>query len=300
MPWDYYKNGVSKSFIESFLEDKLHCKLKYVDGLSPKYQGDGLKFGTLMHNVLESFYTEKPFDLNTYDFEGDDRVQENEQMLALAEALGNRYTTYFDTDKTEYKWEFYEKSFRVPYNDTFIQGRFDGGVYKNGQFWIFDSKFLSNINEDLIFAGLPFDIQTQLYIIAARKMGYDPVGIIYNIVRRPQPRKKPTLKALYEHIVGEIESKPDHYFKRIPCLIKPEETERFIQNTLDPVLDDIYNWYKAGFPAYLNPLTLVGKYGKSPFYEYLTTGSTAHIRTRRDQSNRESGRPEQVPDEIQI
>jgi hypothetical protein len=127
-------------------------------------------------------------------------------------------------------------------------------------------------------------MQTMLYcFVTYLSTGIFPNKIIYNVIRRPDlyRRKGENLVDYLRRTGEDIDSRPDHYFKRYNCSLVQDDITGFQKNTLDPILRLFIQWWdsikknptKEGrFQSpyhYLNSSALVGKYGKVEMWDAI-------------------------------
>lgn len=297
MLWNFYRDGITQSFINKFLTCKYQCYLEYCEGWQSKKLPMWFNFGHHVHYILENVYTDfkAPTVGDIHDllrryqginFPDPDNEQLRENQL-IFESVSRLIQTYFFHYNKEFKnnWLHTEKVFKIPFEDTYLTGRFDG-IFEDesGELWLIDHKCLSIVDEDSLIASLPFDLQVNLYLYAATEsFGRFPSGLIYNIIRRPGDRMKdnesPTKFA--DRIMLKVLGKLDYYFIRIPLRRDPLELKDWIQNQLRPIISEIREWYNNGcFPRYVTPQALVGKYGRCSTFGLITSGSTYGLRKR--------------------
>lgn len=232
-------------------------------------------------------------------------------------------------DVQERKPLFQEKVFNVKYelpSGRFVRlrGKFDAvdiiGCGKGAGIYLQENKTKADINEQQLVRQLTFDLQTMMYLVALKegRLGYGkhgdmefggayPVlGVRYDVVRRPLGggapgnirRKKPTKalpdgeskEAFYRRLGGIIKDSADHYFMRWKVEVTPDDVERFCRQCLNPILENLLDWWDEVNPPAKQPRPLnystphnwrhpFGVYnpldegGSTDLDEYLTTGS---------------------------
>ena len=72
-----------------------------------------------------------------------------------------------------------ELKVEVEIGNYIIQSIIDGFVYWNDAVWLFEHKFMAQVRT----GSLDLDPQISLYLLVARKLGYEPRGVLYNVVR---------------------------------------------------------------------------------------------------------------------
>lgn len=130
---------------------------------------------------------------------------------------------------------------------------FDAGPDLPGRVWIVEHKSTGKPPaEDRFYLGIDLDLQSALYYDAARELGYQPAGVLYDVIRRPDfddPKPPPQLKkdgtpraqkadvqytnprhgepaAVYEERVYQLAiERPGDYFHRRALTIEPWQIE---------------------------------------------------------------------------
>lgn len=131
--------------------------------------------------------------------------------------------------------------------------------------WLFETKTKGDVDIQQIQRQLTFDLQTMLYLIALEgtksgtSIGGPIKGVRYNVVRRPLSggkgtiiRHKPTKsnpqgeswEAYYKRVEQVIRESPDHFFARWKTEIMPGDIQRFRRECLDPILEQLCDWYE--------------------------------------------------------
>jgi hypothetical protein len=172
-----------------------------------------------------------------------------------------------------------------------LRGMRDGLYsFQENTFGIFETKTKSRIVEQEILDGLQYDMQTMMYCFCTfLETGNYPNQVTYNVIRRPEMyRRKNEESVNYFRRLGEdIDSRPDHYFKRYRVHILKADIEMFRDKTLTPLLKLFVQWWESikknplsedanGVPGrwsspyhYLNSSALVGKYGKTAMWDAI-------------------------------
>jgi len=243
--WDLWRDGVTQSLIQKWLQCPKQCELEYYWGWTPIKQSEGITFGKILHYVLEQAYQEQsqalPYSTNKIEYylqqhkeKQDKKIQLSsdeygirEVIYAKASALLRAYFFYFAKD-FEYHWWTVETKFKVngPSGTGIeLNGMIDGIFSKTASIdnlYLIDHKFLSVINVDILDLLLPSDFQINFYLYCARKFlsetyGLSPKikGFYYNVVRRPGlkfTKKDGNLKNYEKRVFQAILEKPHYYF----------------------------------------------------------------------------------------
>jgi hypothetical protein len=208
-----------------------------------------------------------------------------------------------------------EETFCVPYElpsgrVVKLRGRWDSvdllGKGKKAGIYLWENKTKGDIKEELLRRQLEsgFDLQTMLYLVALRQYAdenrgqYAPTrGIIYNVVRRPLSggkhsirQHKPTKKnpsgessgEYYKRLGGLIAEEPEHYFMRWKVEVSPQDVERFRREFLDPILEqlcDWWHWVTIGNPWGNAGAYMYGTHYRTPFgfYNALAEGGSSEL-----------------------
>lgn len=175
-----------------------------------------------------------------------------------------------------------EEAFSVPYKlpsgrTVRLRGKWDSvDLVKEGKqtgVWLQENKSKGDIRPEILQRQLRMDLQTMLYLVALEAqypadMGmlplqsngkpYPILGVRYNVVRRPLSGGKGTIvqhkpsksnpqgetkEEYYERLRGILEGCPNEYFMRWKCLVTPTEVLRFRQRCLDPILEQLCDWW---------------------------------------------------------
>lgn len=209
-----------------------------------------------------------------------------------------------------------------------LRGKWDAvgleGKGKSAAIYLGENKTKGEIIEEQVKKQLDFDLQTMFYLTALSErlkmdcemdrrltlqnslLGKDygiPAGIRYNVVRRPLSggkgsirQHKPTKskpqgeskEEFYSRLSSIIAEDPGHYFMRWRVQVTPQDIERFKQQFLNPLLEQLIDWWgwvssplglKQPFTDASHWRTPYGFYnilaegGSTELDEYLATGS---------------------------
>ena len=305
--WDFWSEGVTSSLLSSFLECREQTRLYYVEGWKPKGTKLALAFGTCCHWVLENIYRGSKSApspvlpkavIRMYDQRWKDEVgkpsQQQIEVHNMAVGLANVVLPHYlrrwagDFPGGKYlgkpgvpvpaKWLGLEKQFSVPYTypdgkKTRIRGTRDGVFQdKNGDVWVFDTKCRSVIIEEDIEDTLPLDLQQMLYLWAyEQETEKVAAGTVMNIIRRPGHRlgRDESLGVFFKRVGKEVEKKPDHYFLRFKMEVTGSDMIHWRREVLDPLMQDVRNWVEGGGAHYLNPNSLITKYGRCNLFNAI-------------------------------
>ena len=310
--WSFWKDGVSSSLLSLFLSCREQFRLEVVEGWRSRTEPLFFGFGTCGHWILEKAYGRLPIPnekwlnsiLPDYHKQWEASVKmptakQYEQQTRIYRMMRALMPTYFkrwagDWSRHRYssttgvanpvEWVALEKRFEVPYvfpdGETVpIRGTRDG-IFKDkrGKLWIIDSKFRSIIKHDDIIETMEYDLQQMLYLWAAtQELIQLPAGTILNVVRRPgQILGKNELEDDYYSRMREDIENPkrwDHYFMRFELAVVIQDIRRWQMLVLDPLMHDVRAWWEGSTSHYMNPNSLVSKYGRCPMFIPITKGN---------------------------
>ena len=192
-------------------------KLRYRDKLAPIVGRSALAFGTAIHKGLETWSVEKAMQTLITDYpksqeEADEQDIATVTVRALLEGYFNRYEP-FQEHNPEMQFEMKMKVNCRSSSVMAIAGKMDDLAKVDSRWWIVEYKTASRLDGSY-FDRLYVDSQITMYMYAAERLGYNPAGVIYRVIRKPSIRKgqKETLEAFLERLKKDIEERPDFYF----------------------------------------------------------------------------------------
>jgi hypothetical protein len=323
--WDFWKHGVTSSFLGTFLSCREQTRLAFVQGWSSKTLSLAIEFGTCMHWILEQAYSpatgfmkkrkvptvewckktvaayQKMWLKDTKD-PTPKQIEQQEMVYGLAEQVAPVYFRRWDGDFTgEYtqgnntvrpvKWVSLEEIFCVPYEYPDgkivpLRGRRDGVFLDQRQdIRVLDTKCRSVINEQDTMDTMEHDLQQMFYLHVTDEqvrrglisgVKKPPVGMVLNTIRRPGHRQTQgeTLKVFLERVGKDIAQpkNKDYQFPRFQLDITPDEVRSWKKRVLDPIMMDVRMWWEGTVPHYLNPNSLLSKYGRCGLFLPITKG----------------------------
>lgn len=313
---DLYRDGVTYSFLSKFLLDREQARLTYVEGWTTCGVSENLDFGSAYHYLLEQWAAKA--SAFRADQALDDWVQATaeergltgkelsklQDIASLAMEVFQSYRTFWlNNNGHEYRYQYkcWEEEFKVPYaiedRTVPLRGRFDAIFQTPHGLWLLENKTKTFIDEEGLQASLSQDLQTMLYMYAARTLyREEPKGVVYNVIRKPQHRQtaKERRTDFLKRVRTEIQKNPRKYFMRWEVTMAPGDLDAWEERTLRPLMRQVVLWWEEikqnpfdpwSIPNrvhhFINPEGLYTRYGRSPFFEYLTRGSTYGIRKRK-------------------
>lgn len=180
----------------------------YGHGIRPVERAGSLRFGSLVHTGLEAIWLR-----NGAELPADGDAFEMEKARAMLDGYAIRWAA------DNYEVIGVEMQFRVRLVNpdtgarslTFeLGGKLDALVRDSaGEVWVVEHKTSS---EDITagsqyWGKLRMDSQVSTYIFAAREMGYQPRGVLYDVLKKPQQKPllaTPVESRKYVKATGEL------------------------------------------------------------------------------------------------
>ncbi len=278
--------GVTQSMIGRYLCCKERFRILVIEGLKPHPRFNApMDFGSMWHSCEEGLAS-GPWDSHQWEAKLEECVnrmmaqypRDVENILHWTSITQELFPVYIEywadhPDMQNRTHLLAEQIFDVPYTlpsgrTVRLRGKWDAADLvedtQNAGIWLQEDKTKSSIDRAKIKRQLTFDLQTGLYLVAleekreeVRQMvsgvlggvlankGIIPVrGVRYNVVRRSAHKSTASmLKKVYED-VGEGRS--GEWFDRFNVYVSPQDTKRFKQECLDPVLENLcddYSWW---------------------------------------------------------
>ncbi len=314
------RDGVTQGLLGRFMACPEKHNLGTVQGLGPVRTSGALAFGSLVHEVLDRIYSLQreawvSGTLETYqpteliapimeEMEQRDRsllqltnltsalaLQDLELNYGMADLIIRHYFDHWKRDRMEFDWQALEQIFSVPYSYQHpsygslsipVRGKFDGIFRtKNGELWLFETKTKARIEDETIVDKLPFDLQVCLYIWAAQQVYDSPLnGVVYNLIRRPQLRKKQsdTLRSFLDRIDEDISSRRTFYFVRYQAYIPREDMQEWVRD-FNGIMEQLIQW-TLGVYHYRNSQSCTGRYGSCEFLRKCSSGDMMGLHKR--------------------
>ena len=191
--------------------------LRYHECLVPIRGRSALAFGTAIHKGLETGSIDEALNALITDYpqsqeEADEQDIASVTVRALLEGYFKHYEPFAE-HKPEYQFMLPMLGGRGKSNIMAIAGKVDDLVRIDGRWWIVEYKTASRLDASY-FDRLYVDSQITMYMSAMERLGYNPAGVIYRVIRKPSIRRtqKETLEAFLERLRKDIEDRPEFYF----------------------------------------------------------------------------------------
>jgi len=274
------EDGITFSLLSKFLTCRERFRIRVIEGLKPAERFSGkMEFGNLWHAAEEAHATADEswseavsvyasLLSNKFPYDRD----EIDKWRAVVLTQFQLYVDYWSKhpDVIARTPLMSEQVFDVPYKlpsgrTVRLRGKWDSIDLVGGKqpgIWIQENKTKQRIDERQICRQLTGDLQTMLYVVAFSEYQYpsDPKaeltgpeelndyplkGVRYNIIRRTEHRvgKKETLSDFCDRLKGIVLENPGEWFMRWNVIVTPTDVKRFRERTLDPILEQLCEWY---------------------------------------------------------
>lgn len=134
--------------------------------------GAAADFGTLVHRLLEHLYRTGDLDL-----------------AGVTDAKARALVIAYDVIWPKRETLEVEREFTYDLEGHTIAGKLDAVIRdEDGRVWIVEHKTTSRDADvgSVYWQRLTLDLQCSIYIDGARSLGYDPAGVIYDVLRVPR------------------------------------------------------------------------------------------------------------------
>lgn len=305
--WSLYGDGpncgVTQSILAKFLTCPEKMRLGVVEALETEFERkEAAEFGNFIHDALDAIYSgykdaddkelyemlvnkriyavvEKIYEIRKAELEGMESSTEDLELHSeLAKVMLPIYFEKWEED-FDADWIDLEGVYSWTYNKlqkpVTIRLKIDGIKRSkvNGKLRIKDTKTKGQIVEDEIALKLPIDLQLMTYLLSWWKItGELPGGVEYDIIRRPQERRKAG-ENVYEYclrVQANMAADPSHYLIRMQAQILKSDLEEF-ENRFDNYMQQLERWYLGEY-HYLNPTACTGRGYKCPFLRICGSG----------------------------
>lgn len=306
--WDFYRDGVSPSCINSFFQDREAFRLHYVEGWESGYYSFAMEWGNIFHWLHERWINKHKQDILEYakrwlherEITTPEVRQQQALGYAMAEAMWPVYKKLYAADR-KHKWisteDHFEVWYELPNGKNLRLHGFMDGVYvdkskkiktKNKNV-LHDMKTSSRIDGTRISEieeATHLDMQMMLYMLVCRMQGNPVEHVEWDLIRRPGIKKRDneTFTQYKKRLRKEVEKDKDHYFKRwtVPVPIDVQKEWEF--RIFVPAMLDMSDWSEGKMRHYPRPGGLVTRYGKVDMYQPIVRRDFTGMKRRRPSS----------------
>jgi len=274
------EDGITQSLLSRFLVCRERFRLLVVEGLRPADDfNHRIEYGNMWHLCEEKQAGKEEWEGPLKDYAREliskyPLAQEQiEKWYNVCKIQFPIYVTYWSKNPDEKSRTplVQEESFSVPYplpsgRMVTLRGKWDSvdwiGPKRGGGVYLQENKTKGDIQEDSLKRQLHFDLQTLMYMVALEES--DSVdgplkGIRYNVVRRPLSGGRGSIRQhkpsksnprgedpqqFYNRLSGIIGDDADYHFMRWRVEIGPEDLTRFRREFLNPVLEQLWDWWE--------------------------------------------------------
>lgn len=207
--------------------------LRYHMELVPISGRSTLVFGTAIHKGLETRDIDEAIKVLIKDYPKDQEEADAQDVAsatvrALLECYFRIYPP-FEVHKPELKFEMPMLTGKQQKSTILsIAGKLDDLVFEDGRWWIVEYKTATRLDGSY-FDRLYVDSQITMYMSAMMRLGYNPAGVIYRVIRKPSIRKgqKETIPAFIERLEADISERPEFYFMERKLYRSTEDIAEF-------------------------------------------------------------------------
>jgi len=185
--------------------------------LVPKYTKPSLSIGKAFHKgeetgsideamkSLDIFYPSNQEDADSLEIA-------KATVQAMLEGYWKRFPKYEDS-RAEVQFEIPILSPKGRHTKHVLRGKIDRTVPLQSRNWLQELKTATKVDRTYI-ERLDLDHQFTTYFYAAYRLGLNPAGGIYRMVRKPsiRPKKNETIPQFCERLIGDYQERPEFYF----------------------------------------------------------------------------------------
>lgn len=264
------EDGVTNSLLGKFLVCRHRFYIRAILGIREHEDfSDALEYGNLWHEAEEAH-------CGGNDWQAAVEAYRKRLLKQYPEASGRirkwatlckmQFPVYLDywrrnLDERHRTPIYEEETFAVEYplpcgTTVLLRGKMDVVFAIKRSVYIQEHKCKGDIDEEGILATVDRNLQTGIYQTALRhgyefEPGYRVKGTLYNVVRRPlsdrhapRQRKSESERDFYKRAIQQMEENPDYYFMRWRVLLHKADMDRFQFHILNPLLQQLVQWYK--------------------------------------------------------
>lgn len=213
---------------------------KYNKGLEPIEQGRHVKLGKIIHEAFELYYNGRSeayvekFIADSFAFERSRIELPDIEDMLISEAMAVGMWRAFPKDMRSFQEIIPERPFDIDVNGMMVVGRMDGLVKKDGRWWVREMKTTS-LSHRQFKERMDVSEQASLYVWAARKLGYDVCGVVYDGLHKSLLRKtsRETAEEFASRITRDYSERPGIYFQREYVYKTDAAIEQFERDLVD-------------------------------------------------------------------
>lgn len=216
--------------------------LRYDEELTPIRRKEALSIGEAVHKGIETWSIDVALSLLDGIYPtSQEEADELEITRATVEAMLAGYFEQFEPfedhrPETEFELPLLLKGGRKS-RVHYLAGKIDDIVRTPDGDWIVEYKTAGKL-DGAYFERLYVDDQITTYCYAARRLGYNPVGVIYRVIRKPtiRPKKGESIAQFTERLAEDYRSRPEFYFHERKLYRSQDDLNVFEAELRDKVL----------------------------------------------------------------
>lgn len=255
--------GITFSALSRFLQCRERFRLHMIEGLKPLPTFHApIEFGNMWHACEEALAGKNAWQPALINYSkqlctkyrtGQEQI---EHWFRMCKAMFPIYVEHWakHPDVRKRIPIYQEKPFDIKYplpssRVVRLRGKFDAVDLIDARVYLQENKTKSQINEGQLKRQLSFDLQTMIYIIALPvQLELDNItnvglvsGVRYNVIRRSAHKSvESMLKKLTE---DAQDGRIGEWFARWRVEITTSDVVRFRSQCLDPILEQLCDWY---------------------------------------------------------
>lgn len=289
LQYHYKKHGITQSILTAFLKCRKYSELSLAGWQRKGPESPALLFGSYFHELLARTYVKGKHPSKQFLVELNKEVRkewklQKDELTLMARMMLIQYFQHWRNDFAKVEWTGIEQEFVHVHRGLPLRGKFDAVFKINNRLWLKESKTRSFVDERNLIESLNFDTQVMFYLFALWKItGKIPKGVIYDIIRKPQLRKR-TNESVVEFIQRcrqDVKKRRRWYFLRFEVVIGREELESF-EKELDNILDEFTAWRNGKMPTIKNTTACFNRYGACQFLGICSRGDFSNYEIRKE------------------
>ena len=286
--------GVTQSLLQKYLVCRERFRLLVIEGWREQREfSHRMEYGTMFHLCEEYYNQNKNWEKALRDhcvalgMRFAINRGEIEKWYRICKLQFPIYVKWWKDhpDVRNSKPIFHEEVFAVSLQlpesgrTVMVRGKFDGVDSIKKEVCLQENKIKGDINEEQIKDELPFNLQTQVYCVALKGLGYSPGSVRYNVIRRPlsdwrgkfnisQRKGRKTKLGIvgaestddFHRRLGQlIVDNGAHFFMRWRLPVTNVDLDKFLAECLYPILENLsddYEWWSFAKEMGLSPFDM--------------------------------------------
>lgn len=204
---------LSTSRASTFLSCPRKFKFAYIHEREPIEPDENLELGTAWHHLLECHYR----GLIVPTLKPNPAQKLTRHHVEFLNAAYRKYAALHAGLPFE-EVLLVEEEREIPLGADTLVCRFDGVVRHAGETWVLEIKTTSSDISpgSYYWERLALNQQVSWYMLAATELGYNPSGVIYDVLKKPGFRrtKAESAEQFTNRCLSDLEAYPEKYFAR--------------------------------------------------------------------------------------